>query len=411
MGLNRYYGKNWRPCLQPYSFEFLADRVTKGRIYPALARHEARPYTAAWRQFGNHWPWTTPLRIQEYCQQHQFPLNIYSANDQMPTLLWYPICLGFFDFDIDYLALVPQEVRQRVCDGEVRLLFWYHEGDNPQRIQQRLDQLCARGGWPVSSYLFVSANSAARDLERCVYFADFEFWYYQRNLDALPQRPHNNHRSRDFTVLCRVHKPWRAAVMADLDQLGLLANSYWSYCGQDAVSDQDGPISVDLVPQLRYHRERFLAAAPYYCDQLADDQRNDHSVQVPEHYNNSWCNIVIESQMDVDQSGGVFLTEKTFKPIKHAQPFFIVGAAGSLAELRRMGYRVFDHVLDNSYDSETDATRRWCLLRQAIAKARNQGLDQIYQDCQAHIEHNQQLFMTCHHSRLNKLLEDINDRS
>jgi hypothetical protein len=48
----------------------LADSVVKGRIYPALARHEARPYTQAWREFGLHFPYTIPLRLQEYCDHH-----------------------------------------------------------------------------------------------------------------------------------------------------------------------------------------------------------------------------------------------------------------------------------------------------------------------------------------------------
>ena len=44
------------------------------------------------------------------------------------------------------------------------------------------------------------------------------------------------------------------------------------------------------------------------------------------------------------------LTEKTFKPIKHGQMFFVAGPAGSLQVLRDLGYRVFDSVLDNNQD-------------------------------------------------------------
>jgi hypothetical protein len=151
-----------------------------------------------------------------------------------------------------------------------------------------------------------------------------------------------------------------------------------------------------------------LQSAPYFCDELTDQDRNNHAVTVPEYHSNSWCNIVIESQMDVDQSGGVFLTEKTFKPIKHGQPFFVVGAAGSLVELRAMGYRTFDHVLDNSYDLEPDATERWKMLLSSIQRAHREGLGDIYQCCLADLQHNQQLFMSCHQSRLNTLQENIN---
>ena len=37
------------------SLNLVADRVIRGRIYPALARHEAVPYTQGWREFGQHW--------------------------------------------------------------------------------------------------------------------------------------------------------------------------------------------------------------------------------------------------------------------------------------------------------------------------------------------------------------------
>lgn len=394
--------------MNPSSFDFVADRVIKGRIYPALAQHQARPYTQAWREFGQHWPWTTPLRVQEYCQQHQVPIHVHQWHSQSDQVLWYPICLGFFDFGIDYLALIPEPVAAAVHQGRFKLLFWYHEGDNPERIRDRLQVLCQQHQWPDHCYVFVSANTAARKLPGFVYFADFEFWYYQRNLEVAPTAIHNGERSRDFTVLNRVHKPWRAAIMADLQRHGLLANSYWSYCGQPGQDEVDGPVMVDTISQLRYHRDKFLAGAPYFCDDLPDHERNNHGVTIGEHHSNSWFNIVLESQMDVDQSGGVFLTEKTFKPIKHGQPFFIAGAAGSLAELRSMGYRTFDHVLDNSYDLETNATDRWRALLASIQRAHQQGLPDLYQACRDDLEHNQKLFMSCHQSRLNTLLETIN---
>ena len=117
---------------------------------------------------------------------------------------------------------------------------------------------------------------------------------------------------------------------------------------------------------------------------------------------------MIESQFDYDQSGGVLLSEKTFKPIKHGQMFFVAGAAGSLQVLRDLGYRVFDSVLDNSYDLETDATQRWMKLSRAIYFAR-QELPQLFEQCLADIKHNQQLFQSIKTDRLNNLIKDINE--
>jgi hypothetical protein len=191
--------------------------------------------------------------------------------------------------------------------------------------------------------------------------------------------------------------------MADLKSLNILNNSYWSYCETGEFDDADCPIEIDDIAGLRTATETFLKSAPYESDELDNDQRNNHSTLVSKYHVNSYCNIVIESQFDYDQSGGVLLSEKTFKPIKHGQMFFVAGAAGSLQVLRDLGYRVFDSVLDNSYDLETDATQRWMKLSRAIYFAQ-QELPQLFEQCLADIKHNQQLFQYIKTDRLNNLI-------
>jgi hypothetical protein len=386
----------------------LADRVVKGRIYPALVRHQAQPYTQAWREFGQHWPNTIPLRLQEYCNQHSVDLNIYSINDELPASTFYPVGLGFFNFSIDYFELMSSEVRKLLRKQHVRVLFYYHEGDNPVRIKQRLDELAADHLLPPNCYVFVSANTAASALPNFVYFTDFELWYYQRNLSSPPLTIHHEPRERDFTVLNRLHKSWRALAMADLKSLDLLANAYWSYCESGVFDDAECPIEIDAIAGLRTATEDFLKSAPHISDELDHDQRNDHSTLVPKYHVNSYCNIVIETHFDADQSGGTFLTEKTFKPIKHGQLFFIAGPAGSLQVLRDLGYRVFDDILDNRYDLEQDHTQRWMALTRAIYFAQPE-LPQLFEQARADIEHNQQLFQTSKTNRLNSLIKDINE--
>ena len=67
------------------SLNLIADRVIKGRIYPALARHQAVPYTQGWREFGQYWPHTVPLRLQEYCEHHGVQLDITDINSEWPA--------------------------------------------------------------------------------------------------------------------------------------------------------------------------------------------------------------------------------------------------------------------------------------------------------------------------------------
>jgi hypothetical protein len=390
------------------TLNLVADRTVKGRIYPALAQWEARPYTQSWREFGSHYPYTVPFRPQEYCEHHGVKINIYQTTDDLPAECYYPIGLGFFDFGIDYFGLISAVLCERIRQRHLRVLFYYHEGDNPNRIKRRLDQLAHNHQLPVDCYVFVSANSAADQLPGFVYFADFELWYWQRNHGQPPLDIHSRPREREFTVLNRLHKSWRATAMADLHRQGILDRSYWSYCETGTLAN-DNPIEIDSIDGLRSATEQFLSHAPYISDELEQHERNNHAVTQSKYHVNSYCNIVMETHFDADQSGGSFLTEKTFKPIKHGQLFFVAGPVGSLQALRDLGYRTFDSVLDNSYDQIENNTERWKKLCDSIQQAQYQ-LNVRYIAALSVIRYNQQLFQQLKTQRLNTLLEKIHEQ-
>ena len=71
-------------------------------------------------------------------------------------------------------------------------------------------------------------------------------------------------------------------------------------------------------------------------------------------WSDSCLNLVNESTV----KNRIFITEKTWKPIMSGQMFMIFGNAGTVAELRRLGFDVFDDIIDHSYDLEPDARCR-----------------------------------------------------
>jgi hypothetical protein len=380
-------------------FNFLADAVLRGKAYPALAEWSASPYTEEWREFVYHWPNTVPCELHEHCATHGFPYTISSTQGD-----FYTIGLGFFNFDVDYFALIPLSLLQ----SQTTILFYYHEGDNPYQIKQRLDALCAQHGLPTTCYQFISGNTAAKHISGFHWFPDHELLYWHRNQAVVPPNITLATRPYDFTLLSRTHKWWRATVVADLHRLGLLDHSLWSY-NNVSIGDpeQDNPIEVDTL-NIRSDVYKFLEHAPYTCDTLSADDHNNHHVTQVDHYTNSYCNIVLETHFDADGSGGAFLTEKTFKPIKFGQPFVVVGAAGSLQALRDLGYRTFDHAINNSYDLETNNTQRWIKIKTAVAQIKQHNMAEWFATCLDDVRHNQQVFLSSKYDRLNSLLERLN---
>ena len=379
------------------TFNFRADAVIRGKAYPALAEWQARPYTEEWRQFVDHWPNTVPCELHEHCETHGFPYTISSTSGD-----FYTIGIGFFNFNVDYFELIPPPI----LESGTTILFYYHEGDNPDNIKQRLDSLCRLHNLSTDCYRFISGNTAADSIKNFAWFPDHELLYWHRNRAVVAPAINQSPRPYNFTLLSRTHKWWRATVVADLHRTGLLEHSMWSY---NTVSigdlEQDNPIEIDTLG-LRESVCQFLQHAPYTCDSLTSDDHNNHHMTELSHYTDSYFHIVLETHFDADGSGGAFLTEKTFKPIKFAQPFVLVGAPGSLKALKNLGYRTFDSVIDSSYDLIQDNTLRWTAIKSVIAQIK-QDPGQFFSACIDDIRHNQQLFLSSKYNRLNTLLERL----
>jgi hypothetical protein len=384
-----------------FCFDSLGPNPDLG--YPNLARPDLLP-----DQFDTTWPRVLPLRLLMYLQQFGFHFRAHRVQSA-PVGSWYPIALAWHDFDCDYFALIPDDTKHRIRQNEIRLLFYYHEGDHPGRIKQRFDRLCEQHELARSCYLFVSANSSADRYHNFCYFNDHEYFLSYINRTQCPLSATAEPRHYEFTALTRIHKWWRAAVMSDLHCRGVLDRSLWSY-NTALIEDarpEDNPIRIDCVPEMARTMQTFLDHGPYVCDSTDAAAHNDHRMVNTDLYTQSYCHLVLETLFDVDQSGGTFLTEKTWKCIKFGQPFVIIGPPGSLDTLRRSGYRVFDHMIDNTYDTISDNTERYLAVRNTISKIQQQNMHAWYLGCLDDVHHNQWQFSTKANGTLDCLVKKL----
>jgi hypothetical protein len=388
-----------------FCYDSLGDNPDLG--YPNLAQPNLLP-----DQFDITWPRVLPLRLLMYLQQFGFNFRTHQV-DSAPAGAWYPIALAWHNFDCDYFSLISDSTKQRIRQNHIRLLFYYHEGDNPGRIKQRFDELCDQHGLPRSCYLFVSANSSANQYHNFWYFNDHEYFLSYINRRQCSVSANTESRPYEFTALNRIHKWWRAAVMADLDHCGILERSLWSYNTELTEDDrpEDNPIRLDCMPGLSKIMTQFLDHGPYVCDNLDAAAHNDHRHINTDLYTQSYCHLVLETLFDVDQSGGAFLTEKTWKCMKFGQPFVIIGPVGSLDTLRRSGYKVFDHAIDNAYDTIEDNTERYMAVKNAITKIKQQDTHAWYLRCLDDVLHNQWQFSTKANGTLDRLVKKLTENS
>ena len=126
----------------------------------------------------------------------------------------------------------------------------------------------------------------------------------------------------------------------------------------------------------------------------------------------SYINIVGETHF-VNVPWGFnrsFVTEKTFNAIANNQMFIIVGQAGSLDLLKSLGYKTFDSIIDESYDTMIYNEDRLKAVSAEILRFINRPIEEIqldYVKVLDIIEHNRNLLYSNH--SLEKRLQEFVD--
>lgn len=111
-------------------------------------------------------------------------------------------------------------------------------------------------------------------------------------------------------------------------------------------------------------------------------------------YESTSIQIVAETLFETEK---IYLTEKTFQPIVAGQPFLTLSAPGTLQTLKHYGFKTFDHIWDESYDSEQDHTKRMTAVVEQVELLNNMSQEEfteVYKKCLAVCEHNRQHFFS-----------------
>ena len=112
-------------------------------------------------------------------------------------------------------------------------------------------------------------------------------------------------------------------------------------------------------------------------------------------------NLVTEAYVDNETLEYPFITEKTYRNIKYKKPFIVVGQQHTLAALRKLGYKTFHPLIDESYDNIKDTKERVTTIFRQLEKLRQMSDSEfanLLSKCKPILEHNYNNLM----SRINQ---------
>jgi len=111
-------------------------------------------------------------------------------------------------------------------------------------------------------------------------------------------------------------------------------------------------------------------------------------------YNESYYSIVCETHYSNDFS---FFTEKTAKPILAKRLFVPVSGQYFLRNLRKLGFRTFDGIIDETFDEIEDMAERYSAIINEINKLCKQDPREVLEKCQEIVDYNRKVLLSLPH--------------
>ena len=177
----------------------------------------------------------------------------------------------------------------------------------------------------------------------------------------------------DFNCLNRRLRTHRLYTLAVLAKEGLIDNNIVTY---DFTIPENIPHIVEItefdIAQNHVYNFKFLKEPllDLYKNKPKktydfDDLQNLYGInhERASVYENSMFSLVTETTVLPDE---FYISEKVVKPIGHNHPFIVFGSIGTLAHLKKMGFKTFEPYIDETYDNEVNPEKRFQLILEQV---------------------------------------------
>jgi hypothetical protein len=208
---------------------------------------------------------------------------------------------------------------------------------------------------------------------------------------------------KEKTFLCfnNVLRPSRIEFLEHMLNHDLVKDSYYSFIGGSRSSTTiDGLLdTTDSKVYPNIHSNKDILPLVLSDDWSGDLETTDYSF-----YENSYFSVVTETLYypyhavpnqnyigQVPAFIGLFLTEKTYKPIAMKHPFILLAPAHSLRMLRERGYKTFSPFIDESYDEIENDHLRLKAVAEEVKRLSKSDLVEFTYQIKDIAEHNEKI--------------------
>jgi hypothetical protein len=347
-----------------------------------------------------------------------FPKNIITSNqilDDDFTYI-YPLEIkdtlgalnnhnGFTLNDIEYKwylkDIIPTEIVEHLKTGKVKILISLmhdplYDDYNIRQFELQMNELQIDG----SNMIFLGGSNFQEYYEKHIeskvkiYNGHLFIKGYADMMKSFPtignlgymcelveENDLNKNEIRPYKFLCNnktMTKEHRASMAYFTIKYDLLNEGKFSFIQKIDKNILHSHISKLLEKPNEEYIEKIESILPYELDtqQLSPNEKTNFGAtnNKKDWYLETYINLVTETFF----GRNVFLSEKIFKPLSNLQPFIVLGDYGTIAELKRLGFKTFEPFIDESYDLEINPKIRIQKIEKEIEKLKNKSIEEIH---------------------------------
>jgi hypothetical protein len=348
-----------------------------------------------------------------------FPKNIITSNqilDDDFTYI-YPLEIkdtlaalnnqnGFRLNDVDYKwylkDIIPTEIIEYLKTGKVKILVSLmhdplYDDHNIKMFEIQMNKLGIHG----SNIIFLGGSNFQEYYEK---HTDSTVKIYNGHLfikgyadmmlefptignlgymcELVEENDLDENKIRPYKFLCNnktMTKEHRASMAYFTIKYDLLNEGKFSFIQKVDKDTLKSQISKIIENPNKEYIQKIVDILPYELDthHLSPNEKTNFGAtnNMKDWYSDTYINLVTETFFGKN----VFLSEKIFKPLSNLQPFIVLGDYGTIAELKRLGFKTFEPFIDESYDLEIDSKVRIKKIEKEIEKLKNKSIEEIHE--------------------------------
>jgi hypothetical protein len=275
---------------------------------------------------------------------------------------YYPIVISLFSI-IDVIKYI--EIESKILDAiktnkcKILLVCPYEGWSYNSFWKIIIEKLKSKFDLVNQNFVILDGNYLGNtEIKKVTYNAWEDVYAFENFSKGLKQV--EEIRKNKFICLNRRPSIHRLAIATELihyKNQGIITLSNDGGFGKENYKEVENDFFNKFPSLKEIYQEKVISSLPivYKEDNFDVNITNPNNDDKIDKFHQSYLHIVTETFFENDT---LFLSEKTFKPIWHCQPFVVFGNPNSLQQLKNIGYETFSDYIDESYDAEYDYTLR-----------------------------------------------------